>query len=163
MQETQVWSLIQEDPTCCRSHRPQLLSLWSRAQEPQLLTATRESQCAATKTQCNQKWKNNCFLKQIGWQTLIPCSYRSVVLASLLVVSRVPTLHSEGLPRFLLMWRLPSSKQQSSWVLLMLQTSLTSFSSNSRRRLFILKRLMWLHNYNIQAHLDHLPVLRSTD
>ena len=36
MQETWVWSLIHEDPTCCRAanHVPQLLSLCSRAQEP---------------------------------------------------------------------------------------------------------------------------------
>ena len=40
MQETQVRSLILEDPTCHRATKlydPQLLSLLSRAQEPQLL------------------------------------------------------------------------------------------------------------------------------
>ena len=39
MQETQVWSLVWEDPTRLRatkSHVPQLLSLCSRAQDPQL-------------------------------------------------------------------------------------------------------------------------------
>ena len=43
VQETQVQSLIQEDPACRRSTVPQLLSLCPRAQEPQLL-----SSCAAT-------------------------------------------------------------------------------------------------------------------
>ena len=41
MQETQVRSLNQEDPTCCgatRPHVPQLLSPFSKAREPQLLS-----------------------------------------------------------------------------------------------------------------------------
>ena len=40
MQEIRVQSHIWEDPTCCRaeSRARQLLSLWSRAWEPQLLS-----------------------------------------------------------------------------------------------------------------------------
>ena len=41
MQETQVRCLDQEDPTCCgttKPRSPKLLSLCSRAQEPQLLS-----------------------------------------------------------------------------------------------------------------------------
>ena len=46
MQGTQVQALVWEDPTCCGSHMlrsnearvPQLLSLRSRAREPQLLS-----------------------------------------------------------------------------------------------------------------------------
>ena len=42
MQETQVWSLIWEDPRCCREVcAPQLLNLCSRAQELQLLKPSR--------------------------------------------------------------------------------------------------------------------------
>ena len=40
MHGTQVRSLVQEDPTCCRATKPvhhKLLSLRSRAREPQLL------------------------------------------------------------------------------------------------------------------------------
>ena len=88
MQGTRVRALVREDPTCCRATKPmtpQLLSLRSRAREPQLLkpaylepvlrnkrshrhekpahrneeqpplTITRESLCAATKTQHGQK------------------------------------------------------------------------------------------------------------
>ena len=193
MQETQVWSLLWEDYTCHRATKPVPHNYWSpssRAHELQPLsphtTITEPRVPHSKRSHQNEKpmnhsrslqlekasvqqqrpsatKKNNYFLKQIGWQTLIPCSYKSVVLVCLLVVSRVPTLRSEGLPRFLLLWPLPSSKQQLSWVLLMLHISLTSFSANSQRRLFTLKRLMGLHNYNIQAHLDHLSVLRSTD
>ena len=41
MQGTRVRALVREDPTCCGSnwaHGPQLLSLRSRAREPQLLS-----------------------------------------------------------------------------------------------------------------------------
>ena len=41
MQGTQVRALVREDPTCCRATKPraqQLLSLRSRAREPQLLS-----------------------------------------------------------------------------------------------------------------------------
>ena len=37
-QGTRVRALVQEDPTCCGAHEPQLLSLCSRAREPQLLS-----------------------------------------------------------------------------------------------------------------------------
>ena len=46
IQETQVWSLVREDPACPGATQPQLLSLCARAGEPQLLnphTATTEA------------------------------------------------------------------------------------------------------------------------
>ena len=49
MQETQVQSLIQEDPSCLRATKPsapQLLSLYSGAQELQLLKAENPRACA---------------------------------------------------------------------------------------------------------------------
>ena len=80
-QETQVWSLVQEDPTCRRATKPMYHNYWACALEPTglnywspftlepvfhnkrsaatweepLLAATRESPHAATKTRCNQK------------------------------------------------------------------------------------------------------------
>ena len=50
MQGTRVRSLVREDPTCCRATKPvhpQLLSLCSRAREPQLLSprATTNEAC----------------------------------------------------------------------------------------------------------------------
>ena len=38
MQGTRVRALVREDPTCCGATKPQLLSLLSRAREPQLLS-----------------------------------------------------------------------------------------------------------------------------
>ena len=50
MQETQVRSPIQKDPVCRRAtkpvHVPQLLSLFSRAREPQLMKPMRPRACA---------------------------------------------------------------------------------------------------------------------
>ena len=34
MQETQVWSMIQEDPTCCRAAKPVYHNYWACALEP---------------------------------------------------------------------------------------------------------------------------------
>ena len=47
VQETWLWALVREDPTCCGAPEPQLLSLCSRAHEPQLL-----SPCATTTEAC---------------------------------------------------------------------------------------------------------------
>ena len=50
MKETQVWSVIQEDPTCCRTnytHASQLLSLYSRSQKAWVLSPS----AAATEAQ----------------------------------------------------------------------------------------------------------------
>ena len=80
-QETWVWSLVQEDPTCHRATKPMCNNYWACALEPTshncwspftlepvlhnkrstatweqpLLAATRQSPHAAMKTQCSQK------------------------------------------------------------------------------------------------------------
>ena len=70
VQETQVQSLLQEDPTCLRATKPMYhncgagalepmdLSKRSRCNEKPVLSATRESPCTVTKTQHSQKSRN---------------------------------------------------------------------------------------------------------
>ena len=89
MQETQVQSLVQEDPTCCRATKavcvPQLLSPCSRAHNPKQLSL----RIAATEAQVPRV----CVPQQEKlpqWEVLAPqlesslccCSYRKPVLSN---------------------------------------------------------------------------------
>ena len=67
MQGTQIWSLVQEDPTCRRTHVPQLLSLCSRAHEPQLL-----SLCATTTEAHTPRAHDPQQEKPLQWETCAP-------------------------------------------------------------------------------------------
>ena len=89
MQETQVRSLIQEDPTCCGAtteplwhHVSQLLSLCSRARDLQLLSpsvATSEAHeperlCSATREAGTPQLESDPHLPQLGKS---PCSMKT--------------------------------------------------------------------------------------
>ena len=56
MQGTWVQALVWEDPTCHEATKPQLLSLRSRAREPQLLkTVCLEPVLRNKRSHCNEK------------------------------------------------------------------------------------------------------------
>ena len=71
MQGTQVWALVQEDPTCHGATKPvrapQLLSLCSRAPDPQLLSLhATTSEARALQQEKPRQWEAHAMQRRVA-------------------------------------------------------------------------------------------------